>query len=122
MEIHLPDGSNWIDLLVSTDTAYHGDSDAVIPDADETKLNDALAALERGEVEYVVLADGTRFMQAAGDARSGYVLEYNDGSDKEQFRATRQNIQAAEIADAFRSYLNRDGFWKTLFTWEKFRL
>jgi hypothetical protein len=122
MEIHLPDGNNFIDMLVRADNAYIGDSDAVIPDADETKLNDALAALERGDVEYVVLADGARFLQAAGDARSGYVLEYNDGSDKEQFRATRQNIKGTEIADAFRSYLNRDGRWKTLFTWEKFRL
>lgn len=122
MEFHLPDGSNFIDMLVSTDMAYRGDSDAVIPDADESKLTDALAALERGDIEYVILTDDARFMQAAGDARSGYVLEYNDGSDREQFRATRQNIEKEELAGAFRSYLNRDATWKTLFSWEKFKL
>lgn len=122
MEIRVPGGSNFVDILFSTNMAYDGPTDAVIPDADTTKLMDALAAMERGEIEYVVLSDDARFMQAAGDARSGYVLEYNDGSDKEQFRATRQHIQGEEIAAAFRSYLNRDATWKTLFSWENFKL
>jgi hypothetical protein len=122
MDIHIPDGSNFFDLLLHAGTAYMGSTDAVIPDADEDKLMAALAALERGDVEYVVLADGERFMQAAGDARSGYVLEYNDGSTEQQSRATRQNLAGTEIADAFRRYLHRDASWQTDFTWEKFEI
>lgn len=122
MEIRVPGGSNFVDILFSTNMAYDGPTDAVIPNADETKLTDVLAALERGDIEYIVLSDDARFMQAAGDARSGYVLEYNDGSDREQFRATRRHIKGEEIAGAFRLYLHRDATWITLFSWEKFKL
>lgn len=122
MELHLPDGSNFIDILVSTDTAYRGDSDAVVPDADDDKLTAALTAMARGEIEYVILTDDNRFLQAAGDARSGYVLEYNDGSDKEQFRATNRNLSGSDIANAFTAYLHHEPQWKTMTSWEKFAL
>jgi hypothetical protein len=122
MELHLPDGNAFIDMLLSTNTAYLGATDAVIPDADDAKLMAALTALARGEIEYVVLADGECFLQAAGDARSGYVLEYNDGSTEHQSRAARQNLAGTEIADAFRRYLHRDAAWQTDFTWEKFEI
>lgn len=118
MDIHIPDGNNFIDILVSADTAYRGENDAVIPNADETKLNDALAALERGEVEYVVLSDGARFMQAAGDARSGYVLEYNDGADDAMMHA-QGKITGAQIVDAMQAYLRRDDTWRGAFRWER---
>lgn len=122
MELHLPDSSDFIALLISTDTAYIGDTDAVIPDADENKLMAALTALARGEIEYVILADDERFLQAAGDARSGYVLEYNDGSDKEQFRATNPQLSGNEIVDAFSAYLQRDDSWRTRSSWERIAL
>lgn len=122
MELHIPDGNTFIDMLVSTNTAYMGATDAVIPDSDENKLMAALTALARGEIEYVLLADDERFMQAAGDARSGYVLEYNDGSDKEQFRATNLQLSGSEIADIFTAYLQRDPSWRTRMSWERFAL
>lgn len=122
MEIHLPDGGNLIELLFSTSMAYQGATDAVIPDADKDKLTAALTAMARGEIEYVILTDDKRFLQAAGDARSGYVLEYNDGSDKEQFRATNRNLSGSDIANAFTAYLHHEPQWKTMTSWEKFAL
>lgn len=122
MEIHIPGDNAFFDALLSTDTAYLGSSDAVIPDADENKLMAALTAMARGEIEYVILEDSKRFLQATGDARSGYVLEYNDGSDKEQFRATNPNLSGSEIADAFTAYLKREPTWRTRLTWEQFAL
>lgn len=118
MDIHIPDGNNLVDILVNTDRAYHGDSDAVIPDADEAQLLEALAALERGDVEYVVLSDGARFMQAAGDARSGYVLEYNDGTDDAMMHA-QGKITGAQVVDAMQAYLRRDDTWRSAFRWER---
>lgn len=118
MELHLPGGSNLFDALFETKSAYQGSNDDVIPDADEAQLLEALAALERGEVEYVVLSDGARFMQAAGDARSGYVLEYNDGADDAMMHA-QGKITGAQVVDAMQAYLRRDDAWRGAFRWER---
>jgi hypothetical protein len=122
MEIHVPGGGGFLDALLNTNEAYEGPSDNVIPNANEDKLLDALAAMERGDSEYVILQDDRRFLQAAGDAKSQYTLEYNDGSDKVQYRATNTRLSGTEITDAFVSYLNRDPSWKTKFSWTEFRL
>ena len=122
MEIHVPGGGGFLDALLDTNEAYEGPSDNVIPNADETKLLDALTALEQGDCEYVILQDDNKFLQTAGDARSGYTLEYNDGSDRMQFRATDKKISGTAITDAFVAYLNHDASWRTQFTWEQFKL
>lgn len=120
MEIHVAGSGGFLDALLNTNEAYEGPGDYVIPNANKEKLLDALAAMERGESEYVILTDDNRFMQAAGDSKSGYTLEYNDGTDGFQFRATNTKLSGIEITDAFLAYLNRDPWWRTRFTWEKF--
>ena len=59
------------------------------PNATEDDLINALAALERGDIEYLGLEDDASnlFMQAAGDSASGYVLEYNEGQDDSMMHA-----------------------------------
>ncbi len=110
-----------MDLLLSGGSGeVNAMGHAVTPEATENDLSEALAALERGEVEYVVLMDGARFMQAAGDARSGYVLEYNSDADDTLFRAQGE-ITGAQIVDAFAAFLNHDPVWRTTFAWERFK-
>lgn len=120
MEIHVAGSGGFLDALLNTNEAYEGPSDTVIPDANEDTLLDALAAMERGDSEFVILHDDTRFLQAAGDAKSGYALEYNDGSDKFQYRAVNPGLSGGDITDAFVAYLHREPSWQTKFTWEKF--
>ncbi len=122
MEIHLPGNGGFLDALLDTNQAYEGPSDTVIPNATEGPLLDALAMMDRGESEYVILQDDKRFIQAAGDSGSGYTLEHNEGSDKTQYRATNTKLSGADIRDAFVSYLNRDPSWKTKFKWTQFNL
>lgn len=91
------------------------------PDATEDDLIQALAALERGEIEYVGLAepDSNVFMQVAGDAASGYILEYNEGRDDTMLRA-QGALSGGLITDAMTAFLNHDNSWRTLFRWERF--
>lgn len=121
MEIQIPESGNLLDSLLSVNDITDPSS-PVIPDATEDKLIPVLDAMESGDIEYVILNDGNKFLQAAADARSGYLLEYNDGSDKEQFRATQKKISGAEVRAAFVAYLKRDSAWGSNFTWEKFRI
>lgn len=122
MEIHVPGSGGFLDALLNTNEAYEGASDTVIPDATTDKLRNALAMMERGDSEYVILQDDNRFLQAAGDAKSGYTLEYNEGSDKVQYRAVNTKLSGAEITDAFVAYLNQDPEWKTKFRWTEFKI
>lgn len=122
MDLHIPDGNNFFEMLSANGYAYSSVTDAVIPNADADKLMAALTALARGEIEYVILMDGAEFLQAAGDARNGYVLEYNAGSTQEQFRARNTKLAGNAIVEAFRKYLARDMMWRTNFVWETFAL
>lgn len=112
MNLRFPDGSS--------DT-YDGTGGGVKANATEDDLIDALAAMERGDLEYVILEDNASkmFMQAAGEARSGYDLEYNNGVDDSMFRA-QGKISGAQVTDAFTAFLNRDVAWRTMFVWERF--
>lgn len=93
---------------------------AVTPDATEDDLIEALAALERGDVEYVILEDPATkfFMQTAGDPHSGYVLEYNDGQDGSMMHA-QGSLSGSRVTEALGAFLNRDAAWRSMFVWER---
>lgn len=95
---------------------------AVTHNATEDNLIEALAALERGDIEYVILEDAASkmFMQAAGDARSGYDLQYNNGADDAMFQA-QGKMSGAQITDAFLAFLSKDMAWRTRISWERYR-
>lgn len=122
MNLEVPSRSPFMDSLLDGSDITDGTSGSVVQHVTEGQVMDALAALGRGDIEFVILSDGSRFLQAAGDARSGYTLEYNDGSDKEQFRAANRKISAADLATAFGAYFRNDVAWRTAFSWEKFRI
>ncbi len=94
---------------------------AVTHDANEDDLIEALAAMERGDIEYVILEDAATkmFMQAAGDARSGYDLQYNNGADDAMFQA-QGKMSGAQITDALTAFLNQDITWRTTIVWERY--
>lgn len=99
---------------------YNDAGHQVTPNATETHLIDALAVLERGDIEFVILEDNASkmFMQVAGDSHSGYILEYNTGQDDSMFRA-HGSVSGIQITAALTAFLNRDSSWRTLFDWER---
>lgn len=90
--------------------------------ATEEDLIDALAAMERGDVEFVILQDDANkiFMQAAGGPHEGYVLEYKDNADDTMYRATNPGLTGTHITDAMSSFLSGDTVWASKFHWERF--
>lgn len=112
MNLLYPDGT------ATKDFATGGGSK---PNATEGDLINALTALERGDIEYVGLEDERtkKFMQAAGDGASGYILEYNDGSDDAMLRAPG-TLSGTQLTAALSSFFNHDDAWRTMFRWEQF--
>jgi hypothetical protein len=113
MELLTPGG---IDLFAEVDEGGH----AVTPNPTEDDLLEALTAMERGDIEYVIVQDGQTgpFMQAAGDASSGYVLEYTNGQD-DTFYAARGDVSGTLVTEALGAFLNRDAAWRTMVVWDK---
>ncbi len=116
MDLILPGGAS---LFGSTD--YMDSTNTAHPNATEDDLINALAAMERGDIEFVILRDNASnmFMQTTGSPAEGYYLEYNNGADDVMFQA-RSKMSGTQITEAFMLFLNQDTAWRAMFEWERF--
>ncbi|GIL15632.1 MAG: hypothetical protein BroJett039_08050 [Chloroflexota bacterium] len=112
MDLVLPGGAS---LFGSTD--YMDSTNTAHPNATEDDLINALAAMERGDIEFVILRDNVSklFMQTTGNPVEGYYLEYNDGVDDVMFRARGDTLSGLQITDALTAFLNHDSAWRAMF-------
>lgn len=120
MILKLPGGGlDWFD----THPYYSANQDG-IQNPSEQDVRQAFEALEKGWIEFVILEDerASVYIQTAGSADEAYVVEYNDGSDQCQWRATDSNVTPAHILDTFLLFRRGDINWKNQFTWQKFKV
>jgi hypothetical protein len=72
---------------------------------------------------YAILSKAEEsYIQSAGDPSEGYVLEYQDGSSANHYRATNKPIALDHVIAAFQSYATGAEEWKSWFDWEKMDL
>ncbi len=98
---------------------YNAAGHAVTSDPTEVDLLTALEAMERGDIEYVILEDAHSqlFMQAAGDAKSGYVLEYA-GGQADTIYSARGTVTGPLLTEILAAFLNHDQAWRTRVVWD----
>jgi hypothetical protein len=118
--LRLPAGTD----LFSDHTSPLGGGHHGVSNPTEREILEAFEALEQGWIEFVILEDDTTgaFIQAAGSADEGYVLQHNDGSADWQYQATNADLSGVAILDAFLRFHRGDPAWKTMFSWQKFKL
>jgi hypothetical protein len=89
--------------------------------SDDDILN-ALEALDTrsGEAFIVLDSDDMTYMQTAGDHNVGFELEYQEGTVKRHYRASRTDIRLDEIAQALCAYRDGRPDWKKQFDFEDF--
>lgn len=63
---------------------------------------------------FAILSNGDDFLQAAGAAGSGFIVEYREGDKLYQF--TSQSEPLAKVTEAFQKYARGDGSWRTDFS------
>ncbi len=114
----LPESGSWLSAALrglgnpEAVTADYVGVDAVT----DAQLNEALDAMVRGDIEFVILEDGGRFLQAAGSDAGPYQVErrLNDsdvlvgiagGVDRETMRRVMQAYRVGDVA------------WTTSFRW-----
>ena len=73
MILRLPEsGSLVASLLSGLDQVSGSAGGDTVDDVSPEQLDEALAAMRRGEIEYVIVEDGDDFIQAAGDGEGPY--------------------------------------------------
>ncbi|MDL1898477.1 hypothetical protein FBQ82_19705 [Anaerolineae bacterium CFX7] len=104
MDLVLPGGASLFGstgYMDSTNTAY--------PNATAEDLSNALAAMERGDIEFTT-----------GSPAEGYYLEYNDGKDDSMLRVRGDTLSKIQVTEALTAFLKHDAAWQTMFVWERF--
>lgn len=82
----------------------------------EAQLADAVAALVRGEIEYVILEDGDEFLQAAGEGAGPYLLQFNPAGG-DALQDVPGGVAEAAMRDALLAYRRGDPGWRRAFDW-----
>ena|SRR5690348_18250111 len=74
------------------------------------------AILDRAADSYIQTA-----VDGAGDGDGTFVLEYQEGSLAQHYRANR-SLTLGDVIAAFHSYLRQDGAWQAAHAWERMEL
>jgi hypothetical protein len=89
MTLRLPESGSIVESLLSNlgRTPMTGGGPAM-ESVTEADLLEAIAAMERGDIEYVILEEGDTFLQAAGAGDGPYALEWKPGPGGDMFEVS----------------------------------
>jgi hypothetical protein len=118
MNLHLPSSGSLIEALLNNlgNTVADADGGTLVAAVSETQLDQALDAMKRGDIEYVILEDGDAFLQAAGEGDGPYVVQFTPGSEQNLIDL-RGGATAATVRDVFRSFLRGEVGWRIRYPW-----
>ena len=72
--------------------------------------DDSFAILEKGY-------DGVHFVQTAGSAAEGFILEYQDGGPQLHYQCDEGNLDSQQVIAVFQAYARADPRWNAAHTW-----
>lgn len=79
-----------------------------------------VASLADTDDFFLILAkDEMTYIQTSGSTKSGFVLEYQDGSIEEHYSCADAPLNAEQIVETLQRYLTNHDRWRSDFTWEK---
>lgn len=117
MVLKLPDSGSWIDTLFEDWPSAASTADAcVVSDVTEAQLAEALDAMARGDIEFVILEDGDAFIQAAGQGDGLYAINYKPAHD-DGLQAVPGGVSGEAMRAALLSYRRGDGRWHVAHRW-----
>ena len=90
----------------------------------EADIVSALSSLNTnsGDAFVILGPSDMTYIQASGDQNVGFDLEYQEGTTRQHYRATRESIPLNAIIEAFVAYRNENLEWKAKFTFERISL
>jgi hypothetical protein len=100
-------------------TTNHGVKKGAFTDA---QIREALMSLNidrDGEGFAIFARDEMTYVQAGGDSKAGFDLEYQDGGTDRHYRASRTDYSIDEIVSIFSQYRDGSLDWNSVGEWEQ---
>ena len=96
-----------------------GDQQIVNPT--DSQIREGLLQLDesRNDAFAILAASDMTYIQVAGDRTVGFLLEYQEGSLKEHYRAADDAIELERIVQTFILYRDGNDNWRRGFTFER---
>ena len=117
MRMRLPESGLLLEALLSgLGHAVTDGTDVEVDDVTEPQLAQALDAMARGDIEFVILESGDAFVQAAGEGDGPYALEFSPASG-DGLQEVRGGVTAAAARAALEGYRRGDPAWNRPFPW-----
>jgi hypothetical protein len=76
----------------------------------------------KGDAFLVLGVSDMTYIQINGDAKVGFIMEYQEGSLKKHFTAKDENLSKEVVTAIFLKYLRADPAWKDAVSWEPLNL
>ena len=96
------------------------EADEPIADPSDSEIRDGILKIDGKKNSFAILSiDEMTYIQTSGSPLTGFVLEYQNGSLENHYRASDLIAVPDKIIAAFISYRLQDGAWQEGFVWEK---
>jgi hypothetical protein len=116
MYMRIPDSGGLGSLLSGLGSTPIDGHDRAIESVTTAQLIEAIAAMERGDIEYVILENGDEFLQAAGGGEGPYALQFSPLSGAAMEEA-RGGVDALTVRTVFLAYHRSDPTWRGGCAW-----
>ena len=125
MELRIPGGGAFLTgMFGGQDGGLVGSESVIVaaePDLTPAHLDEVLARLNRGEIEYVSLTHEPAFLQAAGEGVGPYQLEYNPGQLENQV-GVAGGVPLDDVRRVFLAFMAGDPSWSKSHEWRNLGL
>jgi hypothetical protein len=119
MIMKLPDSGSWLAAALSGLGQPAADpGNTAVADVSEAQVTDALDALARGDIEFVILEEGDAFLQVAGDGEGPYQVEYCAG-DANDMVSVPGGVDRQTARQMLLTYRRADPGWRAPHQWQK---
>jgi hypothetical protein len=120
MDLRVPDSGSLLGSLLSgLGRSLEEGGDLALPAVTAPQLDEAIAAMTRGDIEYLILEDGGAFLQAAGDGDGPYALQVDPGDGG--LLEVPGGVSAAQMRAALLSYRAGEPGWRGPHRWAPIR-
>ena len=117
MDMRLPDSGSLLGTILGGLGRTTNDGEGVaVPAVTEAQLVEAVTAMTRGDIEYVILEDGEAFLQAAGEGTGPYALQFSSGGDAAMTEVPG-GVDEPTLRAVLEAYRRGDAGWRGTCRW-----
>ena len=116
MDMRLPESGSLLESILSGLGRTTNDGEGLaVPAVTEAQLVEAVTAMTRGDIEYVILEDGEAFLQAAGEGAGPYALQFSPASG--DMTGVPGGVDEPTLRAVLVAYRRGDAGWRGTTKW-----